>query len=52
MRHYYDVAQAVDGRPLREIYLAAWSHLLRVCDPVAIMMAYVSFAFSLEWYGY
>ncbi|KAJ0415425.1 glycoside hydrolase superfamily [Aspergillus carlsbadensis] len=40
MRHYYDVGQAVDGRPLREIYLAAWSHLLRVCDPVAVMMAY------------
>ncbi|KAL3466336.1 glycoside hydrolase superfamily [Aspergillus heterothallicus] len=40
MRHYYNVDQSVDGRPLREIYLAAWSHLLRVCDPVAIMMAY------------
>ncbi|KAL2787803.1 glycoside hydrolase superfamily [Aspergillus keveii] len=40
MRHYYDVAQSVDGRPLREIYLAAWSHLLRVSDPVSIMMAY------------
>jgi beta-glucosidase len=43
MRHYYNVDQGVDGRPLREIYLAAWSHLLRVSDPVAIMMAYVLF---------
>ncbi|KAL2843353.1 glycoside hydrolase superfamily [Aspergillus pseudoustus] len=49
MRHYYNVDQTVDGRPLREIYLAAWSHLLRVCDPVAIMMAYV---FSLFYRGH
>ncbi|KAL2802093.1 glycoside hydrolase superfamily [Aspergillus granulosus] len=40
LRHYYNVAQPVDSRVLREIYLASWSHLLRVCDPVAIMMAY------------
>jgi beta-glucosidase len=52
MRHYYDVAQSVDGRPLREIYLAAWSHLLRVSDPVAIMMAYVFSPLVCEWYGY
>ncbi|KAH8201959.1 hypothetical protein TruAng_003872 [Truncatella angustata] len=38
-RHYYDVQESVNGRVLREIYLAAWQHLLRVADPVGIMMA-------------
>lgn len=45
MRHYYNVAESLDGRTMREIYLAAWEHLLRVSDPVAIMMAYEFFFF-------
>ncbi|KAK0654902.1 thermostable beta-glucosidase B [Cercophora newfieldiana] len=40
LRHFYDVAESPHGRTLREIYLAAWQHLLRVSDPVAIMLAY------------
>lgn len=38
-RHFYDVRQSVDGRPLREVYLAAWQHLLRTSDPAGIMTA-------------
>ncbi|KAK5659577.1 hypothetical protein OQA88_779 [Cercophora sp. LCS_1] len=40
LRHFYNVAESLHGRTLREIYLAAWQHLLRVSDPVAIMLAY------------
>ena len=40
LRHYYDVAESPGGRTLREIYLAAWQHLLRTSDPVAVMLAY------------
>jgi beta-glucosidase len=39
LRHFYDVQESVNGRTLREIYLAAWQHLLRVADPVGVMMA-------------
>jgi beta-glucosidase len=39
LRHYYDVREKVDGRTLREIYLAAWQHLLRTSDPEGIMTA-------------
>ncbi|KAL0932816.1 glycoside hydrolase family 3 domain protein [Colletotrichum truncatum] len=39
-RHFYDVQESVDGRTLREIYLASWQHMLRTSDPVAIMTAY------------
>jgi beta-glucosidase len=39
LRHYYNVAESVNGRALREIYLAAWQHLLGVSDPVGVMMA-------------
>ncbi|KAM0322735.1 hypothetical protein ACHAQA_009326 [Verticillium albo-atrum] len=40
LRHYYDVRHSLDSRPLREIYLGAWQHLLRTSDPVGIMTAY------------
>jgi beta-glucosidase len=39
MRHFYNVNESPHGRTLREIYLAAWQHLFRVSDPVAIMSA-------------
>lgn len=39
MRHYYDVCEKPDGRTLREIYLAAWQHLLRTSNPEGIMTA-------------
>lgn len=39
LRHYYDVEASVDGRTLREIYLAAWQHLLRTSKPDGVMMA-------------
>jgi beta-glucosidase len=39
MRHYYNVAESTNSRGLREIYLAAWQHLLRASDPDAIMTA-------------
>lgn len=39
LRRYYDVREDVDGRAVREIYLAAWQHLLRGSDPVGVMMA-------------
>lgn len=41
LRRSYNVTESVDGRTLREIYLASWSHLLRACDPAGVMMAYV-----------
>jgi beta-glucosidase len=41
-RHNYNVQESLHGRTLREIYLAAWQHLLRKSDPVAIMTALVS----------
>ncbi|KAK0611310.1 glycoside hydrolase superfamily [Immersiella caudata] len=40
LRHSYDIAESPHGRTLREVYLAAWQHLLRVSDPVAVMLAY------------
>ncbi|KAF6803909.1 glycoside hydrolase family 3 domain protein [Colletotrichum sojae] len=40
VRHFYDVRQSVDGRPLREVYLAAWQHLLRTSNPAGVMTAY------------
>ncbi|KAM0276263.1 hypothetical protein ACHAQH_006938 [Verticillium albo-atrum] len=40
LRHFYDVKHSVDSRPLREVYLAAWQHLLRTSDPVGVMTAY------------
>ncbi|KPM40554.1 Beta-glucosidase B [Neonectria ditissima] len=39
-RHYYNVNESPDGRPLREIYLAAWQQLLQKAKPVAVMTAY------------
>ncbi|KAF4968523.1 hypothetical protein FSARC_4090 [Fusarium sarcochroum] len=40
LRRYYNVQESVDSRALREIYLAAWQHLLRSSDPEGIMTAY------------
>ncbi|KAG7139927.1 Beta-glucosidase like protein [Verticillium longisporum] len=40
LRHFYDVKHSADSRTLREVYLAAWQHLLRTSDPVGIMTAY------------
>ncbi|KAK3901579.1 beta-glucosidase [Staphylotrichum tortipilum] len=40
MRHFYNVNESPNSRTLREIYLAAWQHLLRTSDPVGIMTAY------------
>lgn len=40
LRHYYDVQESIHGRPLREIYMAAWQHLLRTAEPEGIMTAY------------
>ncbi|KAK6079033.1 thermostable beta-glucosidase B [Seiridium cupressi] len=40
LRHFYNVEMSLNDRPLREIYLAAWQHLLRTSDPVGLMMAY------------
>lgn len=39
LRHFYDVKESVNGRTLREIYLAAWQYMLRVSDPEAVMTA-------------
>jgi beta-glucosidase len=39
LRHFYNVEESVDSRTLREIYLAAWQHMLRVSEPVGIMTA-------------
>lgn len=38
-RRFHDVAESLDGRPMREIYLAAWQVLLRKSNPAAIMAA-------------
>jgi beta-glucosidase len=38
-RHDYDVKESPNSRTLREIYLAAWQHLLRKSKPTAIMAA-------------
>ncbi|KXJ85631.1 glycoside hydrolase superfamily [Microdochium bolleyi] len=40
MRHFYNVDLSLDSRVAREIYLAAWQHLLRTSDPVGLMTAY------------
>ncbi|KAG7107818.1 Beta-glucosidase B like protein [Verticillium longisporum] len=32
LRHFYDVRHSADSRTLREVYLAAWQHLLRTSD--------------------
>jgi beta-glucosidase len=39
LRRYYNVQESVDSRALREVYLAAWQHLLRSSDPEGIMTA-------------
>ena len=39
LRKEYDVRESIDGRTLREIYLASWQHMLRQSSPVAVMMA-------------
>ncbi|KAH6974145.1 glycoside hydrolase superfamily [Ilyonectria sp. MPI-CAGE-AT-0026] len=39
-RHYYNVDASPDGRPLREIYLAAWQQLIKRSNPVGVMAAY------------
>ncbi|KAH7158374.1 hypothetical protein DER46DRAFT_558752 [Fusarium sp. MPI-SDFR-AT-0072] len=39
-RRYYNVDESPNGRALREIYLAAWSFLLRKSNPAGIMTAY------------
>ncbi|KAF4343807.1 alpha-L-rhamnosidase A [Fusarium beomiforme] len=39
-RRYYNVDESPDGRTLREIYLAAWSFLLKKSNPAGIMTAY------------
>ncbi|KAF5563442.1 beta-glucosidase I [Fusarium napiforme] len=39
-RRYYDVDESPNGRALREIYLAAWSFLLRKSNPAGVMTAY------------
>jgi beta-glucosidase len=38
-RHFYDVQESIDSRTVREIYLAAWQHLLRTSEPDGVMMA-------------
>ncbi|OHE97153.1 thermostable beta-glucosidase B [Colletotrichum orchidophilum] len=40
LRHFYDVAASPNSRPLREIYIAAWQHLLRTSNPTGVMTAY------------
>ncbi|CEI65540.1 Beta-glucosidase [Fusarium venenatum] len=40
LRRYYNVKESVDSRGLREIYLAAWQHLLRSSNPEGVMTAY------------
>ncbi|KAM0345704.1 hypothetical protein ACHAPU_006359 [Fusarium lateritium] len=40
LRRYYNVQESVDSRALREIYLAAWQHLLRSSNPEGVMTAY------------
>ncbi|KAK1480512.1 thermostable beta-glucosidase B [Colletotrichum tamarilloi] len=40
LRHFYDVDASPDSRPLREIYIAAWQHLLRTSNPTGVMTAY------------
>ncbi|KAL5329515.1 hypothetical protein ACEPPN_003029 [Leptodophora sp. 'Broadleaf-Isolate-01'] len=39
-RRFHNVAENLDGRTMREIYLAAWQVLLRKSKPAAIMTAY------------
>jgi beta-glucosidase len=39
MRHHYNVDMSLNARAFREIYLAAWQHLLRSSDPVGLMTA-------------
>ncbi|KAH8590673.1 glycoside hydrolase superfamily, partial [Bisporella sp. PMI_857] len=39
-RRFHDVTESLDGRTMREIYLAPWQVLIRKSDPVAIMAAY------------
>lgn len=38
-RKKYDVKESINGRTVREIYLAAFQHLLRNSDPVGLMTA-------------
>jgi len=38
-RHHYNVDISLNDRAFREIYLGAWQHLLRTCDPVGLMTA-------------
>ncbi|RDL38663.1 uncharacterized protein BP5553_03003 [Venustampulla echinocandica] len=39
-RRFYSVKTSTDGRAMREIYLAAFEHLIRDSDPMATMTAY------------
>lgn len=39
-RRFYNVNDSIDGRTMREIYLAAFQHLLRDSKPWAMMTAY------------
>ncbi|KAJ4178801.1 hypothetical protein NW755_012916 [Fusarium falciforme] len=39
-RRYYNVDESPYGRTLREIYLAAWSFLLKRSNPAGVMTAY------------
>ncbi|PVH82243.1 glycoside hydrolase family 3 protein [Cadophora sp. DSE1049] len=39
-RRFHNVAENLDGRTMREIYLAAWQVMLRKSQPAAIMTAY------------
>ncbi len=39
LRHYYNVEESIDSRTAREIYMAAWQHMLRVSNPDGVMMA-------------
>ncbi|KAH7417637.1 putative glycosyl hydrolase, partial [Cadophora sp. MPI-SDFR-AT-0126] len=39
-RRFHNVAENLDGRTMREIYLAAWQVMLRKSKPAAIMTAY------------
>ncbi|KAI1059668.1 hypothetical protein LB506_009017 [Fusarium annulatum] len=39
-RRYYNVDESPSGRALREVYVAAWSFLLKKSNPTGIMTAY------------
>jgi len=45
-RRFHNVAESLDGRTMREVYLAAWQVMLRKSKPAAIMTAYVDPTFK------